>query len=626
MAGDQTFSYSQARVLGDDEIRLIRLLPWDDSDPMVKCEIVVRQFDNKPQYEALSYTWGRGEENIDILLDGKVHQVQENLWLALRRLRLRTGVRFLWVDAICIDQANEDEKSRQVRHMGTIYKKATGGVVVWLGAGTEESHIAISCIKRLFNGDISGLLEEYYRPQAKLWTLETLDHLCCRPYWSRLWIIQEVVHASKIMVYCGEDEMDWLVLSSVWRKLKDKIDEGLGVPYPLEKFVESPIGQLVQLRNKFQESETQTRPLVDLFTTFHDAKCDQDIDKIFGFHSLADPCCRKSVPVDYSKSTDEICRMAIYHHFLRHGVLSCDRMDLCRKVFGIVLGDKPALRSEETRFLESNSEIIEVTGSIQGKILYLSPTLDILACGDSSNLGRAPRLPRQLNRKLHNLLRSSIFLKLSSDISVVQHLRDRNSYADRHRLPYKGGDRCELVTSLEQLSPNEILQSIWFFMIQGQNSAMCPWLPHETRLFIEENGMIGFAPSKSKRRDLVCRFKKKIFDAEIVPIVRESRSGKKPVIGMGVYYTDSITPCSVFYSDEEDFSIDEEGLCSDQGDSDDGKESVDEDITISLHKYICRSDIRFHLTTETLQILSHTTDTVAANQEIDSSVCYMDVD
>lgn len=83
--------------------------------------------------------------------------------------------------------------------------------------------------------------------------------------------------------------------------------------------------------------------------------------------------------------------------------------------------------------------------------------------------GRAPRRTRQLNRKLHSLYIDPP-LELSSDISVVQHLENPNSYADRHRLPYRGGDRNVLLRPLTLLSPDEILECIWFLMDRGRNS------------------------------------------------------------------------------------------------------------------------------------------------------------
>lgn len=128
--------------------------------------------------------------------------------------------------------------------------------------------------------------------------------------------------------------------------------------------------------------------------------------------------------------------------------------------------------------------------------------------------------------------------------------------------------------------------------------------------------MIGFVPAESQLGDLVCRFKKDIFDPQIVPIVRKCRSGKKTIIGTATYYTDSITPCPVFYRGEEQ---DKSGFLDDE-------EQVDEDVTLSLHGYECLSDIFFHLATETLQILSHTTSNVPAYARSNSPACDMDVD
>jgi hypothetical protein len=180
-----------------------------------------------------------------------------------------------------------------------------------------------------------------------------------------------------------------------------------------------------------------------------------------------------------------------------------------------------------------------MTGTIQGKIIYLSPPLGILRCGSIDKLGRAPRLTRQQNREFHilclSLYRDLSYIKdvqhlkdrtsyvdryclLSLDISVVQHLKEPASYTDRNRLPYRGGNRCLLVNPLEHLSLNQILQCIWLLMSDRQNSAILGY----PRLFIKENSMVEFALAKSLRGDLVCQFEKQVWK------VREGR--RRPLL------------------------------------------------------------------------------------------------
>ncbi|KAF8852372.1 HET-domain-containing protein, partial [Acephala macrosclerotiorum] len=110
------------------EIRLIHLQPGRVTDE-IKCELILASLNDKSTYEALSYEWGPPCPGVfGIKLNGQEHFVRENLWLALRCLRLEDGPRTFWIDAICIDQSNIPERNHQVDQMGRIYSQALGVV------------------------------------------------------------------------------------------------------------------------------------------------------------------------------------------------------------------------------------------------------------------------------------------------------------------------------------------------------------------------------------------------------------------------------------------------------------------------------------------------------------------
>ncbi|KAF1982758.1 hypothetical protein K402DRAFT_295350, partial [Aulographum hederae CBS 113979] len=83
-------------------------------------------------YDALSYAWESDKGTTIIQVDGHHLQVTRNLAHALRRLRRPGVARTLWVDAICINQSDNEEKSRQVGMMKNIYESASF-VLIWLG-------------------------------------------------------------------------------------------------------------------------------------------------------------------------------------------------------------------------------------------------------------------------------------------------------------------------------------------------------------------------------------------------------------------------------------------------------------------------------------------------------------
>jgi hypothetical protein len=98
---------------------------------IVRCKLSHVTFGEKPQYEALSYTWGDPNDLEDIIINGLKIKVRANLYSALRHLRTKEP-RVLWADAICIDQGNFQERTYQVGLMDYIYTRASC-VLVWLG-------------------------------------------------------------------------------------------------------------------------------------------------------------------------------------------------------------------------------------------------------------------------------------------------------------------------------------------------------------------------------------------------------------------------------------------------------------------------------------------------------------
>lgn len=128
------FQYSS---VGDVEegIRLIHLLPGQFADPIC-CTIEALSLDSSPPFEALSYFWGDPTPCESITINGGGFNIAKNLHVALPYLRHEKQPRLLWIDAICINQADVSEENQQVQKMDKIYQRADR-VVVWLGDANE---------------------------------------------------------------------------------------------------------------------------------------------------------------------------------------------------------------------------------------------------------------------------------------------------------------------------------------------------------------------------------------------------------------------------------------------------------------------------------------------------------
>jgi len=115
-----SFPYSLLSSNGDN-IRLLCLLPNEDEAAVLQCKLrnySLQQSDRGTHpYEALSYVWGNQNETRPIYLDELEFSVTVNLHAALSHLRDRFIERFIWVDAICIDQSNLKERKYRKRYL-----------------------------------------------------------------------------------------------------------------------------------------------------------------------------------------------------------------------------------------------------------------------------------------------------------------------------------------------------------------------------------------------------------------------------------------------------------------------------------------------------------------------------
>ncbi|KNG83267.1 hypothetical protein ANOM_008543 [Aspergillus nomiae NRRL 13137] len=198
---------------GSNKIRLVRLLPHEDKTARVACELIeytLTDTAGQHPYEALSYVWGsRDDSQYDIFIDSRVFHVTRNLHTVLLRLRNHNVARLLWIDAICINQKDDQEKSHQIQLMRTIYGEA-GRVIVWLGEEADQSSDALEAIRKAAENDSSDPLPKSYsrdRPDREKHFSSSLA-LVQRPWFQRIWVLQEVALARDIVVMCGSVEMN----------------------------------------------------------------------------------------------------------------------------------------------------------------------------------------------------------------------------------------------------------------------------------------------------------------------------------------------------------------------------------------------------------------------------------
>jgi hypothetical protein len=113
-------SHQHSPLPSSDFIRLVKIGPGDGQTELIQLSICQTRLRDAPKYEALSYEWGTHVCDKHVLCDGQEFQVTTNLAAALKYLRSADESRWIWIDAICIDQANIPERTQQVSIMQNI--------------------------------------------------------------------------------------------------------------------------------------------------------------------------------------------------------------------------------------------------------------------------------------------------------------------------------------------------------------------------------------------------------------------------------------------------------------------------------------------------------------------------
>ncbi|KAM0242332.1 hypothetical protein ACHAPO_000746 [Fusarium lateritium] len=202
-------------------VRILTLEPGVGDEPLVG-HLGFESLDSSPRYEAISYCWGTGGRSSEITCDGKSLALTKSIEGALRRMRHATSQRRLWADQVCINQYDIAERSQQVGVMNAIYKGAEH-VLVWLGEDHEGvAHDAVTMIHYL-NGVFNN--EEMHNEFKRVHSEELLkqdrtpwvpfSNLTRLPWFSRMWIVQEIGTNTSATLYWGDAEIDWEILSSV---------------------------------------------------------------------------------------------------------------------------------------------------------------------------------------------------------------------------------------------------------------------------------------------------------------------------------------------------------------------------------------------------------------------------
>ncbi|PSN68810.1 HET-domain-containing protein [Corynespora cassiicola Philippines] len=313
----ETLNYERLPI---GHIRLLDLGHARYSDGVLSgYKLIAFPLDSAPEYEALSYCWGDMKDCTAIFFDlNDIYQqflrITEDLAVCLYTLpRMKEFVqpKFIWIDQVCINQDDLDERNEQVRVMGEVYKSASR-VIVWLGQKTDFDFTNI---------DVPGPygLDTVIKDSMTVCHWIQLCAMFRRQWFQRSWVCQEIVLAKQLVVALGDQTFTWPMLQAL-TKFAREIIEPLKFA-DIKHFSGSTLlfSTLDNARTAFQNvgyMRIRSMPQVFLYL-----KCSDPRDKIYGLLGCIEPIFPADF-VDYRKPTNEVFRDAARIMFERGGSLS----------------------------------------------------------------------------------------------------------------------------------------------------------------------------------------------------------------------------------------------------------------------------------------------------------------
>lgn len=307
-----------------NEIRVLNIHPSYDFTAPITCDIQIVSLDDDPVFDALSWCWGSVEDTAEIDVCGTSFSCRKNLDSALRHLRDKHECFLLWVDAVCINQGDLGEKSSQVLLMRRIYRHAQT-VRIWLGEAADDSSEAVRVVKQLqvqpdFNAaKLAG--QELSTEQLRAFT-----SLCKRPWFKRIWVVQEYALARQAVFYCGSDCFSWTNIGNFLGGILDNLVkspiEQLDQRYPLmiDGSIQNAVLNLLHLGGvSDMTSEGKQHDIVQALETFlalSKLNATDPRDKVYGCLGLL-PGFEELIIIDYNFPVEAVYAITTYALFCR---------------------------------------------------------------------------------------------------------------------------------------------------------------------------------------------------------------------------------------------------------------------------------------------------------------------
>lgn len=279
------YPYDYKPLPTQNHIRLLKLCGRHD-DSNIHATMGSYDINELPVYTAVSYRWRPSYPLRAIHINGMRFWARTNLLALLRQLIKLEGSQLLWIDAISINQFDVEERNSQVRMMGSIYSKASL-VLSWLDSITEsELQMASSLLSKPNN----WLYLDFGKPQnpSSEFGWDAVRKIMDHEYWTRTWIVQEVVGAEQSFVQCESQRMSMTVLEDFarWFMLRNsQLDsKSLGSTWHLAR---ANCLHLCDHRAKARMSSHPRQPLEHNLLRYSNFDCSEPRDRIYAMLDIS---------------------------------------------------------------------------------------------------------------------------------------------------------------------------------------------------------------------------------------------------------------------------------------------------------------------------------------------------
>jgi hypothetical protein len=274
-----------------DNVRLLQIHAGD-SNKRVATTLFQTPLGKAPPYEAISYTWGDGIDTEEIICgpDKQKICVGRNCALVLRRLRRLDEDRLVWIDAICIDQKNIPERNMQVSMMGQIYQTASR-VIIDIGETSRWADSALDCIIHCSDEGCS----KFY-PNA-------VEELYRRPWFKRVWVLQEAFMSKEAIVLCGTRFVPWSYFKPhrKWadsRSAREEENWHMAIP--------SLVPHTLTVGSQRTRTYTARKDLLPLLCKSRTSLATDPRDKVFALFPLLADAKAERLQADYAITTEQV--------------------------------------------------------------------------------------------------------------------------------------------------------------------------------------------------------------------------------------------------------------------------------------------------------------------------------